>query len=168
MTTTTESLQTELQQIENRIRSSDEDAVHARWESGRHLITLRGGKKFRHGVAAALADTLGVHRSELTARIKFATKFATEEQLTTAISQFRCWWAIKQHALTDTPRCGTSASRPKATPKEQTGSRTLQRVLHLVEDLDPTTFAANDDEVLAQIADQIDRLRIAIGTLKVA
>jgi hypothetical protein len=178
MTETIQALQvwtSELERLEDAVRRSDKDGVRARWESGRHLLTLRGGKRYRRGELAALSKGLGVHRSELTARVKFATKFSTDEALTNVISQFGTWFAIKQQALTDTPReQAPTESEPEdeettnSPGEHQTGSRSLQRVLTMVENLDPATFGEDDDDVLALIAERIERLREAIDTLRAA
>jgi hypothetical protein len=117
---------------------------------------------------ASLAERLDVHRSELTAGVKFATKYTTEEQLTNAISQFGSWFALKQHGLTDTPRVQTKAASDDTTSADVSdGLRTLRRVLKLLDNVDPATFDEDDDaeEVLARIADDIARLRVAIPTL---
>ena len=60
----------ELLLLEEAVRNGEGDALRARWQSGQRLLALRQGGKFRRGAAAALAKTLNIDRSELTARVK--------------------------------------------------------------------------------------------------
>jgi len=90
--------------LEKEIRKSDGGGLRARWESGKLMLSDRQGKRLPNGALARYAKLLKVHPSELTARMKFAEKFPTEEQLTTVISKFQSWFDIKQKALTDTPK----------------------------------------------------------------
>jgi hypothetical protein len=69
------------------------------------MLTLRDGKKqLPPGMLDELARTVGVVRSELGARMRFAEKYSTEEELSTAVETFRTWTDIRQRGLTDTPR----------------------------------------------------------------
>jgi len=127
----------DLQKWEDQINLGDGSAIHARWESGRALVRLRKGKQLPKGTLALLAVDFGVNRSELTARMKFATKFNTEQELANALGSWRTWFAIKQYALTDKPRENQKKKKPAISP--------LKRALELIENFEPAT--ADDDDV---------------------
>jgi hypothetical protein len=103
--TTMEKWESEMRRLEEAVRVSDGQNIRARWESGRYMLTLRDGKKqLPPGMLDELARTVGVVRSELGARMRFAEKYSTEEELSTAVETFRTWTDIRQRGLTDTPR----------------------------------------------------------------
>jgi hypothetical protein len=90
--------------LEDVVIKSDGEGLRARWESGRYMLTLRKGKQLPNGLRDLLAKELGIGGSELTARMKFAEKYPSEQEVTDAIGKFKSWYAITQQALTDTPR----------------------------------------------------------------
>jgi hypothetical protein len=94
----------ELRRLEEPVQKSEHDGVRARWESGRYMLTLRKRRKqLPHGLLNELAEKIGVVRSELGARMKFAEKYPTEEKVSTAIESVHSWSDIKQRGLTDKP-----------------------------------------------------------------
>jgi hypothetical protein len=99
----------EMQRIEEVIHKSDGDGVRARWESGRYMLALKKGKQLPAGVLNELAEKLDVHRSELGARMKFATKCPTENELSMMIESYGTWSSIKKYGLTTTPRTSAKA-----------------------------------------------------------
>lgn len=118
---------TELRRLEEPITKSDGDGVRARWESGRYLLTLRRPKRLPHGLLDDLADTIGVARSELGDRMRFAEKYATEEKLSMALERFGpSWSAIRENALTVKPRekkrQSTEPSKSVATEAAKVGT----------------------------------------------
>ncbi len=159
--------QGEMRRLEDAVQKSDGEGLRARWESGRYMLALRKGKQLPPGVLGELATNLDVHRSELTARMKFASKFPSEAKVTKAISKFRTWYEIKQNALTDKPR-----PKDGATAKDdrdlQPSTRSLRRVLEIVKDLDAATFDERDQRLLVKIEASILRLKTAAGYLKEA
>ena len=93
----------EVRRLEEAVHKSDGDGVRARWDSGRYMLTLKKGKQLPRGVLNQLAKTLDVSRAEVTARMKFATKFPTEDELPDVIRKFPTWyitgWRIKSEVL---------------------------------------------------------------------
>lgn len=91
-----------LRKIEARITKSDESGIRARWECGRELLKKRGDKKLLpKGLLDQVAAGLNVKRPELKARMRFAAKFPSEEQLADTVSQFVSWHRIVHEALPD-------------------------------------------------------------------
>ena len=130
----------ELHQLEADIRRADEaaerDKIRPRWKFGKRLVDLRNGKKIlQPGVLKEHADREKVHRSELSARMKFADKFPTEEQLSTAVETYKTWTAIRQKPLTNRKRKadGNSAATPPtddlAIPSRDRCTGQLRRIL---------------------------------------
>jgi len=143
-----------LRKWEDKINKGDGDAIRARWESGRRLVKLKKGRQLPKKMLDLLAVHFHVHRSELTARIKFAGKFSTEDELAKVIGSYRTWFAIKQYALTDKPR-----------PKKKKPND-LERVLAIVENIDSATLGEGDYELLGQIEAGIKRLKDGVVSLK--
>lgn len=179
-----ETWQEEMQRIEEVIHKSDGDGVRARWESGRYMLTLKQGKKqLPKGVLDELAEKLDVSRSELTARMKFAAKYTTDAELTDVIREFRTWFAITHEALTDTPRIAGHADADDAGDDDQHADhddndndklakadhrrarRDLLRTIKVIEEIDPTTLNEGDQDLLAQLAQVVERLKAGVVTL---
>jgi hypothetical protein len=136
----------ELKRLEKEIRKSDDGGLHLRWESGREMLRLRGGKRLPNGYLRNMEKAFKVHRSELTSRMKFAEKFPTEEQLTTVSS--KSWFEIRQKVLTDTPKGGKT-----------TASAVILRAYKAVRHLSDTcaVLTAEDHKVLHDLADLIEK-----------
>jgi hypothetical protein len=113
----------ELKRLEREIHKCEGDGLRLRWQSGHEMLRLRGGKRLPNGYLCTLEKFFKVHRSDLTARMKFAEKFPTEAEFTNVIGKFRTWYDIKQKALTDTPK-----PKPKPKPKP-TDSERIQSAL---------------------------------------
>jgi hypothetical protein len=149
-----------MQQFEDTIRQADKTAnaheqtgLRVRWQSGTVLLWRRhnyGGRRLPNRMLKELSAALTVHPSELTARTKFAEKFPTEEQLTNVISQFKTWYAIKQKALTDTPR-------------EKQVIHPLVRIVTLLEKVDPETLTMDDHPLLTRLEDLVGKLHRALA-----
>lgn len=169
----------ELRRLEVPVRTSDGDGVRARWDSGRYMLTLKKGKQLPRGVLGRLAEKLDVHRSELGARMKFAEKYPTEEEVSTTIETFHSWSAIKERGLADKPRVDATDKRTDEEDDEDAQElqddldeddsdhrRALKRVLAVVEGIDSATLDDDDLELLALIANRIHRLQDAVMTLR--
>jgi hypothetical protein len=149
----------ELKQIEKRIETRDAEGVPDRWESGRILLRLRGGRKqLPHGLADQLVKSLGIHRSELTARMKFAEKFP-EEELTNVISQFKTWFAIKQQAL-------TNKTRTTGPDQERAADRQAKKAFDLLESIESAEFGKDGLDWLIKIDKQVKRHLEAAAALQ--
>jgi hypothetical protein len=150
--------QGEMRRLEDAVQKSDGEALRARWASGRYMLDLRKGKQLPRGVLGELAGKLGVHRSELTARMKFASKFPSEAKVAEAISKFRTWYEIKQNALTDKPR---KQKRPTASA-DQRGAHHLRRVLEIFERIDSAELGEAEYALLLEIEEGIKRIKQAV------
>lgn len=161
----------EMGRLEGVIRQTDGDGLRARWESGRFMLTLKKGKQLPRGVLDALTTKLNVSRAELTARMKFATTFSTDEELANAVRKFRTWHEIVQNGLTTNPRVEETDEGEGEDQEEEDAankcdqSRQLRRVLAVVEDIDPATLDEGDLELLAQIAEGVRRVQSAVVSL---
>jgi len=157
----TQNWESEIRRLEEAVNKGDGDGLRARWASGRYMLTLKNGRKLLpRGTLGGLAKELGVHRSELSARMKFGQKYPTEEQLSNVIRQFPTWYELKRKALTDNPRQTDADDKP--------GNSKLRRALGLVEGIDPATLGDDDDTLLKMLEASIRRLVGAVSTLKEA
>jgi hypothetical protein len=64
-----------LKRLEARIKAHEDDAIQARWESGRELLALRHASKLPNG----LKEELGIEDTESRRRMRFAELYPTEE-----------------------------------------------------------------------------------------
>jgi hypothetical protein len=101
----------DLRRIEDRVRSADESAIIARWESGRHLLKRKEGKQLPHGLLDEAAEALQVSRRELEYRVKCAETFDSEEKVRNALRTYRSWRAIIRERLTETSKPRKSEPR---------------------------------------------------------
>src|SRR2546428_477083 len=91
-------------ELERRIRTTDEDALRARWEFGRRLLAEReanGGNKLPDGRLAELANALAVSRAEIKNRMQLAEEYDTEERLANALADLGSWHEIVRRGLGD-------------------------------------------------------------------
>jgi hypothetical protein len=134
--------------FEQQITDSEGSGLRARWESGRAMLGLRpeGKKQLPNGKLAELSAALGVHQSELTARMKFAARYPTEAEVTTAMSKFGSWFAIRKAGLKDGER------KPKA-PAANSGVKPAVRAIL---DVDPAELTRDG---LKRIEDAVAELR---------
>lgn len=88
-------------ELEQRIRGSEREALLARWEFGRVLLTEReanGGKKLPNGRLEELANALAIGRTELKNRIQFAEEYPDADA---ALAEFGSWHEICRRGLGD-------------------------------------------------------------------
>jgi hypothetical protein len=88
-----------LRDLEARIAGSESTGIQARWEFGRALLARRVGKQLPAGLLAQVCADVGVSRSELAKRMRFAERYPTEEQVRNAVAQFGSWHRIVAEAL---------------------------------------------------------------------
>ena len=88
-----------LRDLERKISRSESTGVVARWEFGKLLLGQRVGKKLPAGLLANVAADLGVSRSELQKRVRFAEKYPTETELCNALHSYGSWHRIVCEAL---------------------------------------------------------------------
>jgi len=87
--------------FEERINGDEQDAMQARWDCGKYLLEQRVGKQLPKGFLDNLCKEIGVGRSELTKRAKFAEKFPTEKEVRNAVTHFPAWREMVSKGLTD-------------------------------------------------------------------
>jgi len=89
-----------LVRIEARIGDAEGSGLRARWEFGHELVSRRDGMgKLPNGYLADVAERTGASRQELGYRMRFAERFATEDELANAVGTFRSWHQIVNVAL---------------------------------------------------------------------
>lgn len=99
-----------LVKIEQRIAGAEDTGLRARWEFGRELLSARDGKgRLPNGYLALVSEETLASRTELKRRMQFAERFATDEQLAHAVSQFGSWHSIVRDALPAKPQSETTA-----------------------------------------------------------
>jgi hypothetical protein len=151
------------------IRKGDDDALRARWESGRLMLASRRGKRLDNGVLARYASALKTSTSELTSRQKFAEKYPercpTQPELLMYVRSRRpaawngdrlpskahivTWNEIRTTLLTDTPRG----------KKEPNASALLKDALNAIQRVTYVHLTAEDLEVVAKIDGLLDVIR---------
>lgn len=105
--------------LEERIDGAEGDAIEARWEFGRWMLTLipEGGKQVPKGVRNALVAATHKSRQELGFRMQFAKVYGSPDELANAVSKLRSWHAIIQGlssaAATDDGKRSDDGERPK-------------------------------------------------------
>lgn len=148
-----------LRELEVAVRERDGGGIRARWEFGRYLLRHRENGRLPNGMRAILTTGLHLHPSEITARMKLAEKFATEEALATAISTFGTWFNLKQHGLKD----GETTRKP---PVRRGAAIVLKRVCDLLEGIDACDLKDGDDDVLQDILETVRRYRGQLASEK--
>lgn len=168
----------EMRRLEDAVNKSEDSGLRARWQSGQCMLKMRHGKRLPNDALGTLVKELGVQRSELAARMKFAEKFQTEQELSDAIGQFKTWFAITHQALTTTPHVPKSvevddgeADGIEDDHEAETSTRcdlnsNLQRALALLNDVDYALLGEGDYDLVAKIEASIQRIKAAIATLK--
>src|SRR5262245_61378107 len=68
----TEDFMVALERIEKSIRSSDGEAIRARWEFGRLVLLQRQGKQLPKGLTAEICNAAGISQRELSRRTQVA------------------------------------------------------------------------------------------------
>lgn len=120
--------------IEQRIDSSESDAIQDRWRFGQMMLAERKGRRLPNGRMEALIKLTGKSKSELSYRAQFAEMCPTKEELSNAVGQFKSWHAIVE-SLSGKEKAYASKSEGDTntwlTPPE------LVRRLGVVFDLDP-------------------------------
>ena len=81
--------------LEARIAKSDGDGIRARWEFGRWLLAQRKGKQLPNGLLDQLVAATGQNATELKYRMVFAERYATEDEVVTAVTTCKSWTEIR-------------------------------------------------------------------------
>lgn len=97
-----------------------------------------------------------MHRSEVGARVKFAKKFPTEAELSTAVETHKSWTGIRQEALTNKPRGGTQQKSD------------LRRAYDLIENIAPGTLHPSDVSLIEEMIETLHRLNANMITEQAA
>jgi hypothetical protein len=126
----------ELRSIKGEINKYDEDSVLARWKCGHRILAHYpdGKNSLPKGTLDAIAKALGIVRSEVGARVKFARQY-TEAQVNTDVESGISWTEIRQKKLTTKPR-------PRA--DSTVAVSPLRRVLNPVATIAPETLRQGD------------------------
>jgi hypothetical protein len=83
------------EQLENRIKKGDLDALLARWEFGRKLLEEQGDAgRLPNGRREQLSNALDISGSEIDNRKQFAEQYSTEATAEAAFKYHGSWYAI--------------------------------------------------------------------------
>lgn len=96
MTTAKKDIQN-LIQIDQQIDKTDGEGLRQRWVFGKELLARRVGKKLPAGLLKKLCGATGKSKTEISYRAQFAEKYATEQELSNALDNFRSWFEVTQH-----------------------------------------------------------------------
>lgn len=135
----------QLKQYEAAIRQGEGGTLKVRWECGQFLNTLKvdglrcSGASLPRGLMAKLTKEHGFQKSELYARMNFATKYPSAAELSDAIGKYGSWFRIVREGLTDTSRPKAEGNRTPLTEWDKTKA--------LIDKLDAATF----DKLVAYI-----------------
>lgn len=80
--------------LDKRVDAAEGDGIFARWEFGRELLAERVGKQLPKGRLDEIAKAIGKSRQEIGHRLKFASDYRTEIEVSNAIRNFGSWFAI--------------------------------------------------------------------------
>src|SRR5262245_13913136 len=99
-----------LERLEDRIKKNESASLRARWDFGQQLLKERIGKKLPIGLLDEISTKIKINRVELQRRIRFASRYPTEEALCHAVTQWPTWHELIQFGLQTTKRAvdGTS------------------------------------------------------------
>lgn len=89
-------------ELDARVDRAEDDGIWARWEFGGALLMERVGKQLPAGRLDEVAEAIGKSRQEVGRRMQFAERFATEEEVSHAVRNFRSWYRIVNEALAST------------------------------------------------------------------
>jgi site-specific DNA-methyltransferase (adenine-specific) len=104
-------------ELDAEIDDAEDDAIRARWQFGRALLTERVGKKLPPGRLETVAGFIGKSPTEIRYRMLFASRFQTEAAFVNAIDEWRSWYAIVNDGLASTAHL-SSAKDEWATPQD--------------------------------------------------
>jgi hypothetical protein len=102
----------QFKKIETRIATAEHDSLRVRWESGKHLLMARTDKMFDRGFRQALEHAHGLKQQEISARMRFAEAYPSEQELTDAVSKFGTWHQLCAHGLPKTRQRTPQAPEP--------------------------------------------------------
>ena len=150
-----------LRRLDESINASEDTAIRARWDYGHRVCRYYELKPYGEknqlpkGVLELLASELGVCQSEVSARMKFARVYRTEDQLSTVIESSSSWHDIKQHKLSD-------PAKQTGTPRETQAP--LQRAWHLLENIEPETLREADLPRIMEMIETLQRHAASVRT----
>ncbi len=82
-------------EMEQRIDSSESDAIQERWRFGRSMLAERKGQgRLPNGRMEALIKLTGKSKSELSYRAQFAEMLPSRKELSNALDNYKSWHAI--------------------------------------------------------------------------
>lgn len=82
--------------IDQRIDANEADGLRARWEFGRQMLEARDGAgRLPNGYLTELVERTGKSRAELKFRAQFASVYATESELATAVANCASWNEVR-------------------------------------------------------------------------
>lgn len=89
-------------ELDHEIDEAEGDALMARWQFGRAVLSERSGKQLPAGRLDEIAEMIGKSRAEIKHRANFASRYPTEAEVANAVSHFKSWHSIVNEALAST------------------------------------------------------------------
>ena len=140
-----------LKELATGFTESDLAGLRLRWQFGRELLPLRVGKKLPKAELARIEEEVGVPRREIQHHLKFATRYPTDADCETAITQYPSWTRLVHLGLyKQTPKDATEDKKASAR------RRRFERLQQNINDLNPEDVP--DARAFAEyLKDQSDR-----------
>ncbi len=99
--------------IDKRIDENESTALRARWEFGREMLAMRDADgRLPTGKLTEVAERIGKSRSEIGHRMRFATRFATDDECANAISTHGSWFQIVRNLKAERDAADNAPTAP--------------------------------------------------------
>jgi N6-adenosine-specific RNA methylase IME4 len=104
--------------IDKQIDENESTALRARWEFGRELLAMRDSHgKLPVGTLTQVADRIGKSRSEIGHRMRFAARFATENECANAVSTHGSWREVVRNLKLEKDAADNVPIEPPVAPE---------------------------------------------------
>lgn len=143
-----------LKRIEQRIQSTEGDGLRARWEFGRLVLEGRQGKKLPKGELDAIVKATAISRLEVQRRLRFASRYESDEALCHAMTQWPTWFQMVRDGLTQ---------KRKAKARQKSVSPALRQLSKALPKVGASTLTEADLKAVDAIFEQIQRIYAELG-----
>jgi hypothetical protein len=114
---------------EEAIRLGEEQAIRARWETGREALALREGKQLPRGALAAIREQWNISQQELSNRIRFAEAYDESELTTRVVGSGLTWTEVRSSLPRKRPP--TTRVPKEAAPPTKATLKDAEKVVEL-------------------------------------
>jgi hypothetical protein len=140
----------QLYNIEKRVRDGDKAGVHARWESGRHILKQRIGKQLPKGLRQQVCKALKLSQAEVNYRIQFAERCSTDSEVFKVLNTFGNWTQIITKFLPKPKRRMRTAVQIRMAD--------IKRLAKHCHALTPKSLTTDQRSALEALREELDRL----------